>query len=94
MGYMAPSTKDLSFSPEDNLSRYLYRIREYPMLEPEEELDLATVLGTGFAPFRGGLMSHAKAMGESRVRARLAEFAGAPDGATRTGGPERYTPAR
>ncbi|MAO55389.1 MAG: RNA polymerase sigma factor RpoH [Rhodospirillaceae bacterium] len=38
---MAPSTKDLSFSPEDNLSRYLYRIREYPMLEPEEELDLA-----------------------------------------------------
>ena len=41
MGYMAPSTKDLSFSPEDNLSRYLYRIREYPMLEPEEELDLA-----------------------------------------------------
>jgi RNA polymerase sigma-32 factor len=41
MGYMAPSTKDLSFSPEDNLSRYLYRIREYPMLEPDEEVELA-----------------------------------------------------
>ncbi|PIW26768.1 MAG: hypothetical protein COW30_13365, partial [Rhodospirillales bacterium CG15_BIG_FIL_POST_REV_8_21_14_020_66_15] len=40
MGYMAPE-KDLSFSPEDNLSRYLYRIRAYPMLEPEEEIELA-----------------------------------------------------
>ncbi len=31
----------ISFSPEDNLSRYLYRIRAYPMLEPGEEFDLA-----------------------------------------------------
>ncbi len=41
MGYLAPDTKSLSFSPEDNLSRYLYRIRSYPMLEPDEEIDLA-----------------------------------------------------
>ncbi|MEQ8504479.1 MAG: RNA polymerase sigma factor RpoH [Rhodospirillales bacterium] len=40
MGYMAPD-RDLSFSPDDNLSRYLYRIREFPMLEPEEEVELA-----------------------------------------------------
>ena len=40
MGYMAPE-KDLSFAPEDNLSRYLYRIRDFPMLEPEEEVSLA-----------------------------------------------------
>jgi len=42
MGYMAPE-KDLSFAPEDNLSRYLYRIRDFPMLEPEEEVSLALV---------------------------------------------------
>ena len=32
---------DLAFSPEENLSRYLYRIRAYPMLEPDEEVELA-----------------------------------------------------
>lgn len=71
-----------------------WRCLEEGVVGSEEELDLATVLGTGFAPFRGGLMSHAKAMGEGRVRERLAEFAEAEDVTTRTGGPERYMPAR
>ncbi|MBC8338550.1 MAG: RNA polymerase sigma factor RpoH [Alphaproteobacteria bacterium] len=31
----------LDLSPDQNLSRYLQRIRQYPMLEPEEELQLA-----------------------------------------------------
>lgn len=36
-----PVGTGLGFSPEDNLSRYLYRIREFPMLKPGEEFDLA-----------------------------------------------------
>lgn len=32
---------NMEFSPEQNLSRYLQRIREYPMLEHEEEVELA-----------------------------------------------------
>jgi len=71
-----------------------WRCLEEGVVGSEEELDLATVLGTGFAPFRGGLMSHARTMGEDRVRDRLAEFAEAADVTTRTGGPDRYTPAR
>ncbi|MEO5337317.1 MAG: RNA polymerase sigma factor RpoH [Magnetospirillum sp. WYHS-4] len=31
----------LDLSPENNLTRYLQAIRKFPMLEPEEELDLA-----------------------------------------------------
>ena len=41
MASFATDTSGLAFSPEENLSRYLYRIRAYPMLEPEEEVDLA-----------------------------------------------------
>ena len=70
------------------------RCLEEGVVTGPQELDLATVFGMGFAPFRGGLMSHAKAMGESRVRERLAELAEAADVTTRTGGPERYMPAR
>jgi len=32
---------NMEFSPEQNLSRYLQRIRKYPMLEHEEEVELA-----------------------------------------------------
>ncbi|NQU60269.1 MAG: RNA polymerase sigma factor RpoH [Rhodospirillales bacterium] len=32
---------NMEFSPEQNLSRYLQRIREYPMLEHNEEVELA-----------------------------------------------------
>jgi RNA polymerase sigma-32 factor len=31
----------LSIAPEGNLSRYLQEIRRFPMLTPDEELDLA-----------------------------------------------------
>ena len=58
------------------------------------ELDLATVLGTGFAPFRGGVLRYADARGLRAVAERLRELAALPDVAARPGGPERFAPAR
>jgi 3-hydroxyacyl-CoA dehydrogenase/enoyl-CoA hydratase/3-hydroxybutyryl-CoA epimerase len=39
------------------------------------ELDLAMIMGTGFPPFRGGLMRHADALGTPYIVARLDELA-------------------
>jgi 3-hydroxyacyl-CoA dehydrogenase/enoyl-CoA hydratase/3-hydroxybutyryl-CoA epimerase len=50
-----------------------------------DHLDLATVLGTGFPPFRGGLRRWALTLGEDRVRGALESLAG------RHGG--RFAPA-
>ncbi len=38
---MGAFDRDFNVSPEQNLSRYLQRIRSYPMLEAEEEVELA-----------------------------------------------------
>ena len=38
---MAAKTSNLDLSPENNLSRYLQRARNYPMLEASEEVSLA-----------------------------------------------------
>ena len=38
---MTTAGQDIFISPEHNLTRYLQRIRKYPMLEVEEELQLA-----------------------------------------------------
>jgi 3-hydroxyacyl-CoA dehydrogenase/enoyl-CoA hydratase/3-hydroxybutyryl-CoA epimerase len=51
-----------------------------------EEVDLAMILGTGFPPFRGGLMRYADVVGLSRVIDRLSALAAAE-------GP-RFEPAR
>lgn len=40
-----------------------------------EELDLAMILGTGFPPFRGGLLRWADRVGTRAIRARLEELA-------------------
>jgi 3-hydroxyacyl-CoA dehydrogenase/enoyl-CoA hydratase/3-hydroxybutyryl-CoA epimerase len=47
-----------------------------------EEVDLAMVMGTGFPPFRGGLLRHADAAGVGTIVERLArrQQAGAPGG--------------
>ena len=57
------------------------------------ELDLATIFGTGFAPFRGGLLRHADSLGAGSILERLAAIAECPDVAKRTGGPEKFAPA-
>ena len=36
-----PKITGLDFSPENNLSKYLHEIRKFPILEPEEEYNLA-----------------------------------------------------
>lgn len=38
---MASNTLGLTFTPEQNLSRYLTEIRKFPMLSVEEEYSLA-----------------------------------------------------
>ncbi|MEM7248844.1 MAG: 3-hydroxyacyl-CoA dehydrogenase NAD-binding domain-containing protein [Acidobacteriota bacterium] len=40
-----------------------------------DDVDLATVFGLGFPPFRGGLHRHVETVGASRVRDRLLELA-------------------
>ncbi|MFT5286490.1 MAG: 3-hydroxyacyl-CoA dehydrogenase/enoyl-CoA hydratase/3-hydroxybutyryl-CoA epimerase [Planctomycetota bacterium] len=54
------------------------------------ELDLATVFGMGFAPFRGGLWRYAEARGTDVIRKRLAELSGSAGVADRVGGAERF----
>jgi 3-hydroxyacyl-CoA dehydrogenase/enoyl-CoA hydratase/3-hydroxybutyryl-CoA epimerase len=39
------------------------------------ELDLALIMGTGFPPFRGGLLKYGDALGLATVRDRLSEYA-------------------
>jgi 3-hydroxyacyl-CoA dehydrogenase/enoyl-CoA hydratase/3-hydroxybutyryl-CoA epimerase len=57
------------------------------------ELDLATVFGMGFPPFRGGLLRWADSLGARDVLARLQRIASAPDMLARSNGAERFKPA-
>jgi 3-hydroxyacyl-CoA dehydrogenase/enoyl-CoA hydratase/3-hydroxybutyryl-CoA epimerase len=61
------------------------RCLEEGVVASARELDLAVVLGTGFAPFRGGPLHHVDALGASRVLRRLEELraADAAEGRTR-----------
>ncbi len=45
------------------------------VVQHPDHVDLATVLGTGFPPFRGGLLRWAREVGESTVRADLERLA-------------------
>lgn len=49
------------------------------------QIDLATVMGIGFAPFRGGLMHYASSVGAGQLLTKLNEFEKAHG--------DRYTPA-
>ena len=52
------------------------------VVERPDDVDLAMVYGTGFPPFRGGLLKHADAVGVGAVVARLTrrQQEGAPSG--------------
>ena len=69
------------------------RILEEGVVESAAMLDLATVYGMGFAPFRGGVLAYADARGLPAVVARLRELAASPEVTSRPGGPERFEPA-
>ena len=57
------------------------------------ELDLATVFGMGFPPFRGGLLRYADARGMRDVVAALRRLHDAPDVQSRASGRDRFLPA-
>jgi 3-hydroxyacyl-CoA dehydrogenase/enoyl-CoA hydratase/3-hydroxybutyryl-CoA epimerase len=89
-----------SFAAEEVLERCLFamlneaaRCLEEEVVAGPIELDLATVFGTGFAPFRGGLLRWADEYGLSRAAGRMRMIASAEDVAARAGGPARFLPA-
>jgi 3-hydroxyacyl-CoA dehydrogenase len=67
---------------------------EEDVVSGPRELDLATVFGMGFPPFRGGLLRYADTLGAGEVVARLNRIASAPDVLRRPGGAARFAPAR
>jgi len=50
------------------------RCLQEDIVEDANQLDIAMILGTGFAPFRGGLLRHADDYGLSRIVDELEEF--------------------
>jgi 3-hydroxyacyl-CoA dehydrogenase/enoyl-CoA hydratase/3-hydroxybutyryl-CoA epimerase len=86
-------------TPEDLAMRLVaatcaeaFRCLEAGVTTSEEELDLAFVLGTGFAPFRGGPVRHARAMGLATLVDILRRAQDAPDVRARDGGHARFEP--
>lgn len=69
------------------------RCLEERVVESPQVLDLATVFGMGFAPFRGGLARWMESEGRERIAGRLRRIAEAPDVSARPGGSERFEPA-
>jgi 3-hydroxyacyl-CoA dehydrogenase/enoyl-CoA hydratase/3-hydroxybutyryl-CoA epimerase len=69
------------------------RALEEEVVAGPRELDLATIFGMGFPPFRGGLLAWADALGTKELVARLERIAGEADIAARTGGRERFSPS-
>jgi 3-hydroxyacyl-CoA dehydrogenase/enoyl-CoA hydratase/3-hydroxybutyryl-CoA epimerase len=51
------------------------RCLEEHVVEGPEDLDMAMVMGTGFAPFRGGLLRYADERGIGQIKERLDELA-------------------
>jgi len=69
------------------------RALEEEVVATPRELDLATVLGMGFPPFRGGILRFADTLGIHAVVERMVRIAAASDVAARPGGRERFEPA-
>ncbi|MEZ4703755.1 MAG: 3-hydroxyacyl-CoA dehydrogenase NAD-binding domain-containing protein [Bdellovibrionota bacterium] len=51
-----------------------YRCLEEKVVKNEQDVDVGMVLGTGFAPFRGGLISYAKQRSLQKIVERLEEL--------------------
>ena len=52
-----------------------YRCLEEEIVSSSDELDFAMILGTGWAPFRGGPITYAEEIGIENVRKRLRHYA-------------------
>ncbi len=95
----APAVTNLS--PEEQLDRMILpmvneaaRALEAGVTETAAELDLATVFGMGFAPFRGGVLAYADALGAKEVLRRLERCSGHADVRNRGDAAERFAPAK
>lgn len=62
------------------------RVLDEKVVDASEDVDFAMILGTGWAPFRGGPLRHADSLGLAKVVARLDELA------AKFG--ERFTPSQ
>ena len=51
-----------------------YRCLDEGIVKSADDIDFAMIMGTGWAPFRGGPMTYAKNIGESIVKEKLNEF--------------------
>lgn len=67
-----------NISDEEIVERVLYimineawRCLQEHIVDDPDTIDLAMIMGTGFPPFRGGLMQYADDVGESKVIERL-----------------------
>lgn len=63
-----------------------FRVLEEGVADSADDIDFAMILGTGFAPFRGGPMTWANSLGLSMVREKLVRL-------SETEGEETYRPA-
>lgn len=70
------------------------RCLEEGVVRNAAELDLATVFGMGFAPFRGGLASYANSVGALELVRKLEAIAECEDIRERPGGRAKFEPAR
>jgi 3-hydroxyacyl-CoA dehydrogenase len=67
-----------------------WRALEERVVDSERALDLASVFGMGFPPFRGGLARYARARGFQDVAAALRRILESPDVAARGPGAARF----
>lgn len=50
------------------------RVLEEKMIKNASQLDLALIMGTGFPPFRGGLLKYADKIGSAKIVSKLEQF--------------------
>ncbi|MCE9594709.1 MAG: enoyl-CoA hydratase/isomerase family protein [Planctomycetes bacterium] len=99
--FREPSARKMDHSDSSVLDQLLFsmlneaaRCLEEGVVVGARELDLASVFGMGFAPFRGGLLRWADTVGARDIVARLRRIAGAPDVLARVEGSARFQPAQ
>ena len=74
-GELGLSTPTNQISDEDLIGRAMYNmvneaalvLLEEKIVETAEEVDLGMIMGTGFPPFRGGLLKYADTIGSERM---------------------------
>ncbi|MEL6431385.1 MAG: 3-hydroxyacyl-CoA dehydrogenase NAD-binding domain-containing protein [Planctomycetota bacterium] len=97
LGRFQRSTRAMRLGDQDIVERLVLamlgegtRAFEERVVATAAEFDLATVFGTGFAPFRGGLLSYADTLGAERLVKLLDKHRAMPDVAERGDAAERF----